>query len=119
MASLTERQARALARQQAAAEKAKAAYDAMSPERKARIKAAEKAKADAAAATAAKRAARKTEPKLIVDPPRGKDTTYFPNLDMEIPNNELGRPIYAFTNRNSGGIAGAKTVNPVYNTYGD
>jgi sRNA-binding protein len=119
MASLTERQARALARQQAAEAAAKARFDALSPERKAAIKAREKAAADRAAAVAAARAARKKEPKPIVDPPRGKDTTYFPNLDMEIPNNELGRPIYAFTNRNSGGIAKAATVNPVYNTYGD
>jgi hypothetical protein len=105
MASLTERQARALARQQAAAEKAKAAYDAMSPERKARIKAAEKAKADAVAAAAAKRAANK-----------GK--TKFPNLGIEVPNSELNNPIYKYSNRNSGGIAKASTVNPVYNTYG-
>lgn len=110
MASLTERQARALARQQAAEAAAKARFDALSPERKARIKAAEKAKADAAAATAAKRAAR-------------KGTTYFPNLDLEVPNSELGKPIYAFSEpsaikRNSGGIM-SPTVNPIYNTYGD
>ena len=110
MASLTERQARALARQQAAAEKAKAAYDAMSPERKARIKAAEKAKADAAAAAAAKRAA-------------NKGTTKFPNLGIEVPNSELNKPIYAFSEpnaikRNSGGIM-SPTVNPIYTTYGD
>ena len=106
MASLTERQARALARQQAAEAAAKARFDALSPERKAAIKAREKAAADKAAEVAAKRAKR-------------KGTTYFPNLDLEVPNSAMDMPIYAFSNRNSGGIAKAPTVNPVYNTYGD
>jgi len=76
MASLTERQARVLAREQA--------------------------RAAAAAAAAARRAARKKEPKLIVDPPR-----YNPPMST--------MPVYE--NRVTGGIAGASTVNPVYNTY--
>ena len=89
-------------------------------ERQARVLAREKAKADAAAAAAAKRAARKKELKPIVDPPRGEDTTYFPNLKIKVPNSELNKPVSTmpvYNNRTSGGIAGAKTVNPVYNTY--
>ena len=104
MASLTERQARVLARQQAIEAAAKARFDALSPERQAAIKAREKAAADKAAAVAAARAARKKEPKLIVDPPM-----------TILPIDEFGQ---AAKTRNVGGIM-YPTVNPIYNTYGD
>ena len=109
MASLTERQARVLARQQAIEAAAKARFDALSPERQAAIKAREKAAADKAAAVAAARAARKKEPKLIVDPPR-----YNPPMST-MPIDEFGKSAQA---RNVGGIM-YPTVNPIYNTYGD
>jgi 16S rRNA G966 N2-methylase RsmD len=47
-------------------------------ERQARVLAREKAKADAAAAAAAKRASRKKEPKLIVDPPYNPPMSTMP-----------------------------------------
>lgn len=62
--------------------------------REARIAARVAAAAEAAAAREAKRASRLSGPKLIADPAAAKQMT-----------------------RNSGGIAKAKTVNPVYNTY--
>lgn len=68
--------------------------------RQARILAREQEKAEALAAATAKRASRKKEPRLIVDPP------------MNV------MPVGTFAKaRNSGGILGAPTVNPVYNTY--
>lgn len=73
--------------------------------RQARILAREQEKAEALATAAAKRASRKKEPKLIVDPPR-----YNPPMST--------MPVGMSTKaRNSGGILGAPTVNPVYNTY--
>ncbi len=62
--------------------------------REARIAAKNAAVAEAVARAAAKRASRSSGPKLIADPAAAKQMT-----------------------RNSGGIAKAKTVNPVYNTY--